>query len=72
MYLESRLREHRGGCTFHLGLTKTYNLFHIPTCTDADIAYLRELHTAMDRAILACYSWTNLDPGHNFHANERN
>ena len=54
-----------------LGLTKTYNLFHNPECTDADIARLRELHTAMDRAILACYGWADLDPGHGFHKNER-
>jgi hypothetical protein len=54
-----------------LGLTKTYNLFHNPTCADADIARLRELHAAMDRAILACYGWTDFDPGHGFHQNER-
>jgi hypothetical protein len=54
-----------------LGLTKTYNLFHNSTCADADIVHLRELHVAMDRAILACYAWTEYDPGHNFHANER-
>jgi hypothetical protein len=62
-----------------LGLTKTYNLFHNPQCADADIARLRELHAAMDHAILACYGWTDpsagsgqaLDPGHGFHANER-
>jgi len=53
-----------------LGLTRTYNLFHSPQCVDADIAHLRELHAAMDRAILACYSWMDLDPGHGFHANE--
>lgn len=54
-----------------LGLTKTYNLFHNPACTDGDIAQLRDLHAGMDRAILACYGWTDLDPGHGFHANER-
>ena len=54
-----------------LGLTKTYNLFHKPECADADIARLRELHAAMDRAILACYVWTDIDPGHGFHQNER-
>lgn len=54
-----------------LGLTKTYNLFHKPECMDADIARLRELHAAMDRAILACYGWTDIDAGHGFHANER-
>ena len=25
----------------------------------------------MDRAILACYGWTEIDPGHSFHSNER-
>jgi len=54
-----------------LGLTRTYNLFHDPECTDEDIDSLRELHGAMDRAILACYGWTDLDPGHGFHENER-
>ena len=62
-----------------LGLTKTYNLFHKPECTDTDIARLRELHAAMDHAILACYGWTDpsagsgqaIEPGHDFHQNER-
>lgn len=54
-----------------LGLTKTCNLFHDPGCSDSDIARLRELHAAMDQVILACYGWTDLDPGHGFHANER-
>lgn len=54
-----------------LGLTKTHNLFHNPQCADADIARLRELHAAMDCAVLACYGWTDLDAGHGFHANER-
>jgi len=55
----------------NLGLTKTYNLFNRADCHDADIARLRELHAAMDRAILACYGWSDLDPGHDFHGNER-
>jgi hypothetical protein len=25
----------------------------------------------MDRSILACYGWTDLECGHGFHANER-
>ena len=62
-----------------LGLTKTYNFFHKPECADADIARLRELHAAMDHAILACYGWTDpsagsgqtFEPGHDFHQNER-
>jgi hypothetical protein len=54
-----------------LGLTKTYNLFHDTTCRDADIVRLRELHVEMDRAVLACYGWDDLAPGHDFHQNER-
>ncbi len=54
-----------------IGLTKTYNLFHDPSCQDADIVRLRELHAAMDHAILACYDWEDLDPGHGFYPNER-
>lgn len=57
--------------TRQLGLTKTCNLSHNPACTDGDITQLRDLHTAMDRVILACYGWTDLDPGRGFHANER-
>lgn len=37
------------------GLTKTYNRFHDPAETDADIIKLRELHVAMDRAVLDAY-----------------
>jgi hypothetical protein len=54
-----------------IGLTKTYNLLHDPACRDADIADLRRLHAALDVAILACYGWDDLDPGHDFHANAR-
>jgi hypothetical protein len=32
---------------------------------------LRELHAAMDRAILACYGWEDLEPGHDFYQNDR-
>jgi hypothetical protein len=55
----------------NLGLTKTYNLFHDPDCADADIRRLRELHEQMDRAVLACYGWSDLAPAHGFHKNER-
>ncbi|MEJ5343100.1 MAG: DNA methyltransferase [Thermogutta sp.] len=54
-----------------LGLTKTYNLFHNPEWTDADIVRLRELHAEMDNAILACYGWEDLDLSHNFYPNDR-
>ena len=54
-----------------IGLTQTYNLFHNPNCNDADIVRLRELHAEMDKSILACYDWNDLDLQHNFYQNER-
>ena len=42
------------------GLTKTYNRFHDPDEADPEIAKLRELHTAMDRAVLDAYGWTDI------------
>lgn len=42
------------------GLTKTYNRFHDPNETCADIHKLRELHADMDRAVLAAYGWSDI------------
>jgi hypothetical protein len=42
------------------GLTKTYNRFHDPNEYDPDIAKLRDLHAAMDRAVLDAYGWTDI------------
>jgi hypothetical protein len=44
------------------GLTKTYNRFHDPEERDPDIVKLRELHDAMDRAVLNAYGWTDIQP----------
>src|ERR1035437_11105622 len=44
------------------GLTKTYNRFHDPDERSPDILKLRELHAAMDRAVLDAYGWTTLKP----------
>lgn len=49
------------------GLTATYNRFHDPDETSADIANLRALHVEMDNAVAAAYGWTDLDLGHGFH-----
>ena len=49
------------------GLTKTYNRFHAPDETSADIQKLRQLHVEMDQAVAAAYGWTDLDLGHGFH-----
>ena len=42
------------------GLTETYNRFHDPHDTDPAIIRLRELHTEMDRAVLAAYGWSDV------------
>lgn len=42
------------------GLTKTYNRFHDPDERNPDILNLRELHAAMDRAVLDAYGWTDI------------
>ena len=42
------------------GLTKTYNRFHDPYETDAQIVQLRDLHAAMDRAVLDAYGWRDI------------
>jgi hypothetical protein len=44
------------------GLTKTYNRFHDPEACDSEILELRQLHGAMDRAVLDAYGWTDLQP----------
>jgi hypothetical protein len=44
------------------GLTKTYNLVHDPSCNDADIVELREIHRAIDAAVCRAYEWGDLVP----------
>jgi hypothetical protein len=54
--------DHRGALMIarNEGLTKTYNRFHDRNETSDDIARLRELHAAMDRAVLEAYGWHDL------------
>lgn len=42
------------------GLTPTYNRFHNPHETNADILHLRNLHAQMDRAVLDLYGWHDI------------
>ena len=42
------------------GLTKTYNRFHDPNESSPAIAKLRDLHAAMDRAVLNAYGWQDI------------
>ena len=42
------------------GLTATYNLVHDPKCADVGIAELRDIHRAIDMAVVRAYGWTDL------------
>ena len=42
------------------GLTKTYNRFHDRDEDHPDIVRLRDLHAAMDRAVLDAYGWRDI------------
>jgi hypothetical protein len=44
------------------GLTTTYNQLKDPEHTDAEIEELRRLHVEMDRAVLAAYGWSDIEP----------
>jgi hypothetical protein len=44
------------------GLTEVYNRFHSPDELGADILKLRELHAAIDRAVLDAYGWQAVQP----------
>ncbi len=44
------------------GLTATYNRFHSREDESLGIVQLRELHAAMDRAVLDAYGWYDLQP----------
>jgi hypothetical protein len=44
------------------GLTTTYNRFHDPDDASTDILRLRDLHAAMDRAVLDAYGWADIRP----------
>jgi hypothetical protein len=42
------------------GLTQTYNRFHDQDELDPEIIKLRELHLAMDKAVLDAYGWSDV------------
>ena len=48
------------------GLTTIYNRFHDPLDRDPEIARLRKLHVAMDRAVLNGYGWADIPADRDF------
>jgi hypothetical protein len=61
------LHRHEIMHTRHEGLTKTYNRFHNPDESSADIHKLRDLHAEMDYAVAAAYGWSDMKLDHGFH-----
>lgn len=53
-YRSSLMLEHNEG------LTGLYNRFHDPSQQDDGVIRLRDLHSAMDRAVLDAYGWTDI------------
>jgi hypothetical protein len=48
----------------HAGLTAIYNMVHDPSCSDADIVNLREIHRAIDHGAFEAYGWIDLELVH--------
>ena len=46
----------------HQGMTQVWNRVLDPDCHDPEIIELRRLRDEMDRAVLAAYGWSDLDP----------
>jgi hypothetical protein len=43
------------------GLTTTYNHVHDPDCHDGPVSNLRDVHVAIDEAVMRAYGWEDLD-----------
>jgi hypothetical protein len=54
----------------NLGLTKLYNLVNDPdiaSTADPDVARMRDIHVALDEAVMAAYGWSDVLLNHGFH-----
>lgn len=49
-----------------LGMTATYNRYHDPTDRDPALTELRQLHRALDAAVIEAYGWTDIVVDHDF------
>ncbi|MBG0560776.1 Eco57I restriction-modification methylase domain-containing protein [Actinoplanes aureus] len=52
----------------NLGLTKLYNFVNDPDHKDPDILQIRQLHVALDEAVMAAYGWSDVPLEHGFHS----
>jgi hypothetical protein len=58
--------------TLSLGLTPLSNRLNDPECTLSEVARLRELHAAMDKAVLDAYGWSDIVPAYEFSGDYEN
>jgi len=67
-----RLHNHRSALMLSIGLgsTATYNRLHSSNEAGAYILTLREMHRTLDHAVLAAYSWQDIDLDHDFRATD--
>jgi|SRR6516225_9691053 len=70
--LGGEYHEHRGkSCLPQPGPDQDLQSLPQPRVHRCRYLRLRTLHAEMDRAILACYGWQDLDPQHGFYQNDR-
>ncbi len=54
-----------------IGLTPLYNLLNDKNCSDDAVVEFRKLQQDMDKIVLTCYDWNDIDLNHGFHKDER-
>lgn len=52
--------------SLQVGLTKLSNRLNSPDDNSVEVLKLRELHAAMDKAVLAAYGWGDMEPSYEF------
>jgi hypothetical protein len=52
-------------------LSTIHNLLNLKDCQDPSIRILRSLQIELDKSILKCYGWEDIDLEHDFYANDR-
>ena len=48
------------------GITETYNRLNDPDAKDREVLRMRDIHVAVDRAVLAAYNWDDVPLDHGF------
>lgn len=54
-----------------ISLSTIHNLINLKDCQDPSISILRSLQIELDKSILKCYGWEDIDLEHDFYPNDR-